>query len=233
VKSTPGKVQLCASSDRCRRRNLNGERLAFFVLRPPPSPRCRFNGHCAACTSPSPATLPIVFTSLPVRHPIVLDLHAPGAGCLSNSRVESPPDVPGTTESGIEACEGDTVLRHRRFLHLQHAARYSDSSTRESTMRPRRQISKRSSPCLGFGCGVLSFPTISHRIQAEIFKWRRSSAIQHQGRLIWLAISRECSDWLAFLTVVLVVPEAFDTVPTKPRYVSALASRRAASAFLA
>jgi tripartite-type tricarboxylate transporter receptor subunit TctC len=168
VKSTPGKYNY-AHPGTGSTPHLNGElfKLSYGLdLTTVP-----FNGTAQLVTSAIAGDTPIVFTSLPSAMPIVRDGKLRALVVLSKNRVESLPDVPGTTESGIEGLEGDTVSglvapagTPRPIIDKLNAEIKKAAATAEI---------KEKLALLGFGA-VASLPDeFGDRIKAEIVKWAK------------------------------------------------------------
>ena len=130
-----------------------------------------FNGTAQLVTSAIAGDTPIVFTSLPSAMPIVREGKLRALVVLSKNRVESLPDVPGTTESGIEGLEGDTVSglvapagTPRPIIDKLNAEIKKAAATAD--MKEKLAV-------LGFGA-VASLPDeFGDRIKAEIVKWAK------------------------------------------------------------
>lgn len=168
VKGTPGKYNY-AHPGTGSTPHLNGE--LFKLTYGLDLTTVPFNGTAQLVASAIAGDTPIVFTSLPSAMPIVRDGKLRALVVLSKTRVESLPDVPGTTESGIEGLEGDTVsgivapaATPRPIIDKINAAIKKAAATAEI---------KEKLAALGFGA-VASLPDeFGHRINTEIVKWAK------------------------------------------------------------
>ena len=168
VKSTPGKYNY-AHPGTGSTPHLNGElfKLSYGLdLTTVP-----FNGTAQLVTSAIAGDTPIVFTSLPSAMPIVRDGKLLALVVLSKTRVESLPDVPGTTESGIEGLEGDTVSGIVAPAGTPRAV--IDKLNAEIKKAAATADVKEKLAVLGFGA-VASLPDqFGDRIKVEIDKWAK------------------------------------------------------------
>jgi tripartite-type tricarboxylate transporter receptor subunit TctC len=168
VKSTPGKYNY-AHPGTGSTPHLNGElfKLSYGLdLTTVP-----FNGTAQLVTSAIAGDTPIVFTSLPSAMPIVRDGKLRALVVLSKNRVESLPDVPGTTESGIEGLEGDTVSgivapagTPRVIIDKLNAEIKKAAATADI---------KEKLAALGFGVVASPPDEFGDRIKVEIVKWAK------------------------------------------------------------
>ena len=168
VKSTPGKYNY-AHPGTGSTPHLNGElfKLSYGLdLTTVP-----FNGTAQLVTSAIAGDTPIVFTSLPSAMPIVRDGKLRALVVLSKNRVESLPDVPGTTESGIEGLEGDAVSGIVAPAGTPRAV--IDKLNAEIKKAVATADVKARLAVLGFGA-VASLPDeFGDRIKVEIDKWAK------------------------------------------------------------
>lgn len=168
VKATPGKYNY-AHPGTGSTPHLNGE--LFKLTYDLDLATVPFNGTAQLVTSAIAGDTPIVFTSLPSAMPIVRDGKLRALVVLSKKRVDSLPDVPGTTESGIEGLEGDTVsgivapagtpraVTDRLNAEIKKAAATADVKEKLAT--------------LGFGAVASAPSEFGERIKTEIGKWAK------------------------------------------------------------
>ena len=184
VKSTPGKYNY-AHPGTGSTPHLNGElfKLSYGLdLTTVP-----FNGTAQLVTSAIAGDTPIVFTSLPSAMPIVRDGKLRALVVLSKNRVESLPDVPGTTESGIEGSRRRHRLRHRG------SSRHAAGDHRQAQRRDQKGRRDGGYQGEARGAGLRRGGEPARRVRRPDQGRDRQMGeghprLQHQGRLIWPAL---------------------------------------------
>ncbi len=130
-----------------------------------------FNGVPQMLTSAVAGDTPIVFSSLPSALPFIKDGKLRPVVVLSRNRSESLPNVPGTTEAGVEGLEGDTVSGILAPAGTPKAV--VDLLAAEIKKAAAMPDMREKLLGVGFGVVASSPDEFKVRIASEIFRWKR------------------------------------------------------------